>query len=258
MVHRRRRRARDRRMASRRASVVFLFALAQWLEARTLERARQAIRALLDLAPREALVRRGGVEQRVPVETVAAGRDRHRPSGRQGAVDGVVVGGPQRRERGADHRRVAAGGQGRRRTKSTPARSTATARSTLTRHARRAATRAWRASSTWWRRRRRAARRCSRSSIASAASTRRLVIAGGAGRGRRAAAGRRADRVGVDLSALVLLVIVVPVRARDLDAGVDRGGAVGRRAPRRAGQGRRGARAPGRGAMRWRSTRPAR
>ena len=30
------------------SSVVFLFALAQWLEARTLERARQAIRALVD------------------------------------------------------------------------------------------------------------------------------------------------------------------------------------------------------------------
>jgi Cd2+/Zn2+-exporting ATPase len=55
------------------ASVVFLFALAQWLEARTLARARGAIRALLDLSPRDALVRRGGVEQRVPIETVAAG-----------------------------------------------------------------------------------------------------------------------------------------------------------------------------------------
>ena len=41
------------------ASVVFLFAVAQWLEVRTLERARQAIRALIDLSPREAIVRRG-------------------------------------------------------------------------------------------------------------------------------------------------------------------------------------------------------
>src|SRR5881227_1334317 len=40
-------------------SVVFLFALAQALEARTLERARNAVRALLDLAPAEALVRDG-------------------------------------------------------------------------------------------------------------------------------------------------------------------------------------------------------
>src|SRR4029450_6681197 len=52
------------------ASVVFLFALAQWLEARTLERARQAIRALLDLSPREAIVKLNGLEHRAPVETI--------------------------------------------------------------------------------------------------------------------------------------------------------------------------------------------
>ena len=55
------------------ASVVFLFAVSQWLEARTLQRARHAIRALLDLAPREAVVRRGGHDARVPVEAVALG-----------------------------------------------------------------------------------------------------------------------------------------------------------------------------------------
>ena len=44
------------------ASVVFLFALAQLLEARAMERARGAIRALMDLAPAEALVRRDGRE----------------------------------------------------------------------------------------------------------------------------------------------------------------------------------------------------
>jgi len=42
------------------ASVVFLFALAQLLEARAMDRARHAIGALMDLAPSEALVRRGG------------------------------------------------------------------------------------------------------------------------------------------------------------------------------------------------------
>ena len=44
------------------ASVVFLFALAQLLETRAMERARGAIRALMDLAPAEALVRRDGVD----------------------------------------------------------------------------------------------------------------------------------------------------------------------------------------------------
>src|SRR5215208_7486837 len=52
------------------ASVVLLFAVAQWLEVRTMERARQAIRALLDLAPRYALVRRDGRDQQVPIEDV--------------------------------------------------------------------------------------------------------------------------------------------------------------------------------------------
>jgi Cd2+/Zn2+-exporting ATPase len=72
------------------ATVVFLFALAQWLEARTLARARGAIRALLDLAPRDALVRRGGTEQRVPVETVAAGDTVIVRPGDKIPVDGVV------------------------------------------------------------------------------------------------------------------------------------------------------------------------
>ena len=55
------------------ASVVFLFALAQMLETRAMERARGAIRALMDLAPAEALVRRNNVEDRVPVEDVRVG-----------------------------------------------------------------------------------------------------------------------------------------------------------------------------------------
>jgi Cd2+/Zn2+-exporting ATPase len=55
------------------ASVVFLFALAQLLESRAMERARGAIRALMDLAPAEALVRDGSTERRVPVEEVRVG-----------------------------------------------------------------------------------------------------------------------------------------------------------------------------------------
>jgi Zn2+/Cd2+-exporting ATPase len=75
------------------ATVVFLFALAQWLEARTLARARGAIRALLDLAPRDALVRRRGREQRVPVDTVAAGEIVIVRPGDKIPVDGVVSAG---------------------------------------------------------------------------------------------------------------------------------------------------------------------
>ncbi len=55
------------------ASVVFLFALAQLLEARAMERARGAIGALMNLAPAEALVRRGEAEERIPIDDVRVG-----------------------------------------------------------------------------------------------------------------------------------------------------------------------------------------
>ena len=55
------------------ASVVFLFALAQLLESRAMERARGAIRALMDLAPQTALVTRGGVESVLSVDDVRLG-----------------------------------------------------------------------------------------------------------------------------------------------------------------------------------------
>lgn len=75
------------------ASVVFLFSLAQWLEVRTLERARQAIRALIDLAPRQALVKRDGVELLVPIDEVTAGDEIIVRPGDKVPVDGRVVAG---------------------------------------------------------------------------------------------------------------------------------------------------------------------
>jgi Cd2+/Zn2+-exporting ATPase len=55
------------------ASVVFLFALAQLLETRAMERARDSIRALMELAPNEAIVVRDGTEVRLPVDDVRVG-----------------------------------------------------------------------------------------------------------------------------------------------------------------------------------------
>ncbi len=75
------------------ASVVFLFALAQWLEARTLERARQAIRALVELSPREATVRRNGAEYRAPVETIPVGAEIIVRPGDKVPLDGRVLAG---------------------------------------------------------------------------------------------------------------------------------------------------------------------
>ena len=75
------------------ATVVFLFALAQYLESRSMERARHAIRALMDLTPAEALVLRDGKALPVPVDQVAPGdRLRIRP-GEKVPLDGEVVAG---------------------------------------------------------------------------------------------------------------------------------------------------------------------
>jgi len=74
-------------------SVVFLFAVAQWLEVRTMERARQAIRALIDLTPREALVRRNGREERLPVDAIAPGDEIVIRPGEKVPLDGLVVAG---------------------------------------------------------------------------------------------------------------------------------------------------------------------
>jgi Cd2+/Zn2+-exporting ATPase len=75
------------------SSVVFLFALAQWLEARTLERARQAIRALVDLTPRDAIVKRNGSEERVVVDAIAVGDIVIVRPGDKVALDGRIVAG---------------------------------------------------------------------------------------------------------------------------------------------------------------------
>ncbi len=75
------------------ATVIFLFALAQFLESRSMERARHAIRALMELAPSEALVRRHGEEQRVKVDEVAVGETMVIRPGEKIPLDGVVIAG---------------------------------------------------------------------------------------------------------------------------------------------------------------------
>jgi Zn2+/Cd2+-exporting ATPase len=72
------------------ASVVFLFALAQALETRAMARARGAIRALMDLAPAEALVRRAGGERTLPVDDVRIGDVIVIRPGEKIPLDGVV------------------------------------------------------------------------------------------------------------------------------------------------------------------------
>jgi Cd2+/Zn2+-exporting ATPase len=75
------------------ATVVFLFGLAQHLESRSMDRARQAIRTLMDLAPLEATVIRDGVESRVLVASVNIGQHIRIRPGEKIPLDGRVVAG---------------------------------------------------------------------------------------------------------------------------------------------------------------------
>ena len=72
------------------AMVVSLFALAQWLEAQSLDRARQAIGSLIDNAPEEVLVRDAAGERRVSIEQVDPGALMIVRPGEKLALDGIV------------------------------------------------------------------------------------------------------------------------------------------------------------------------
>jgi Cd2+/Zn2+-exporting ATPase len=73
------------------AAVVILFAVAQMLEAQTLVRARNAVRALIDLVPTEVTVREHGIEQRVAVDSVSPGSVITVKPGDKLPLDGLVV-----------------------------------------------------------------------------------------------------------------------------------------------------------------------
>jgi len=75
------------------ALLLFLFSLGHALEERALNRARQSIRALADLAPRHAVVRREGVETLQPVERVEIGDIVIVRPGERFPVDGRVLSG---------------------------------------------------------------------------------------------------------------------------------------------------------------------
>lgn len=72
------------------ATTIVLFSFAQWLESRSLERARRAITGLMALAPDMARVRRGGDELDVPAEEVARGEKIIVGPGGRVPLDGTV------------------------------------------------------------------------------------------------------------------------------------------------------------------------
>jgi Cd2+/Zn2+-exporting ATPase len=75
------------------ATVTFLFAFAQILEARSMDRARHAIGALMDLTPSDALVRRDGGEIRIPIDSVGQGEILLVKPGEKIPLDGIVIAG---------------------------------------------------------------------------------------------------------------------------------------------------------------------
>lgn len=75
------------------ATIVFLFSLGNALQAYTMDKTRASIRALMDLAPRDALVRRNGQEIRMPVENIVVGDVIIVKPGERIAMDGSVSNG---------------------------------------------------------------------------------------------------------------------------------------------------------------------
>ncbi|MEO8677938.1 MAG: heavy metal translocating P-type ATPase [Vicinamibacterales bacterium] len=73
------------------AMVVSLFAAAQWLEAQSLDRARAAIRRVLDLAPTDVLVRDESGEHRVSIDAVGPGAVMIIRPGDKFPLDGIVT-----------------------------------------------------------------------------------------------------------------------------------------------------------------------
>src|SRR5919202_986695 len=75
------------------ALVVFLFALGTTLQSLTFGRTRNAIRALIDLRPPTATVKRGDLEVSVPVEDIQIGEILTIRPGQRVALDGIVLSG---------------------------------------------------------------------------------------------------------------------------------------------------------------------
>jgi Zn2+/Cd2+-exporting ATPase len=73
------------------ATVVILFAISEALETYSMDKARQSIRSLMDIAPKEALIRRGNKEFTVEVDDIQIGDIMIVKPGQKIAMDGMVV-----------------------------------------------------------------------------------------------------------------------------------------------------------------------
>jgi len=73
------------------ATVVILFAISEVLESYSMDKARQSIRSLMDIAPKEALIRRGQDEMLIDVEEIQIHDILLVKPGQKIAMDGVIV-----------------------------------------------------------------------------------------------------------------------------------------------------------------------
>ncbi|MGB3940868.1 MAG: heavy metal translocating P-type ATPase [Candidatus Manganitrophaceae bacterium] len=75
------------------AMLVFLYSISEAAEGYTEEKTRSAIRALMNLAPKVARVRRDGVEREIPVEEIKVGDVFIVKPGQSMATDGIILAG---------------------------------------------------------------------------------------------------------------------------------------------------------------------
>ncbi|GIO22876.1 heavy metal translocating P-type ATPase [Oceanobacillus sp. J11TS1] len=73
------------------ATVVILFAISEALERYSMDKARQSIESLMDIAPKEALIRRGNEEMSIHVDDIQVGDIMIVKSGQKLAMDGIVL-----------------------------------------------------------------------------------------------------------------------------------------------------------------------
>ncbi|MFK9115996.1 heavy metal translocating P-type ATPase [Peribacillus castrilensis] len=73
------------------ATVVILFAISEALERYSMDKARQSIESLMDIAPKEALIRRGQEEMMIHVDDIQVGDIMIVKPGQKLAMDGLVI-----------------------------------------------------------------------------------------------------------------------------------------------------------------------
>ncbi|MBP1932754.1 Cd2+/Zn2+-exporting ATPase [Ammoniphilus resinae] len=73
------------------ATVVILFAISEVLETYSMDKARESIRSLMDIAPKQALIRRGNKELTITVDDIEVDDILIVKPGQKLAMDGVVV-----------------------------------------------------------------------------------------------------------------------------------------------------------------------